>query len=207
MENCDADHESLQLLQRVRACDQQAEQELLSRYLGRLIGLVRNRISDKLARRLDPDDVVQSAYRSFFTGAREGKFALQRSGDLWKLLAAITLNKLAKQVERHGAARRSVFDEQSMSDCGSTLRIRQPEVLAAAPTASQAIALIDELDYLLRGMDDLQRQIVEMRLDGNAIEEIACQVRRSERTVRRALEKFRDSLGRRMLEIPDDADE
>ena len=62
------DQNSIQLLNRVRSDDSGAAEELFERYLQRLLALVRTRLPGKLARRVDPDDVVQSAYRSFFTG-------------------------------------------------------------------------------------------------------------------------------------------
>ena len=77
-----ADHESAALLARWRDGDQQAAAELVQRFTGRLLALARGQLSDKLARRVDPEDVVQSAYRSFFAGARADRYVLQRSGDL-----------------------------------------------------------------------------------------------------------------------------
>ena len=59
---------SVELTDRWREGDQQAANLLFRRYSERLIALVRCHLSEKLARRLDPEDVVQSAYRSFFVG-------------------------------------------------------------------------------------------------------------------------------------------
>ena len=71
----------------------------------------RSQLSEKVARRVDPEDVVQSAYKSFFAGALDDRYVLQRTGDLWHLLAAITLHKLHHQVRRHTAETRSVERE------------------------------------------------------------------------------------------------
>src|SRR5947208_2188580 len=97
---------SAELMARWRDGDQAAAEELFRRYAERLLGLVRTRLSARLARHVDPEDVVQSAYRSFFSGARAGRYVLQRSGDLWRLLVAITLHKLQQQVEHHTAEKR-----------------------------------------------------------------------------------------------------
>ena len=102
------DQTSKDLLVRYRAGDSRAANEIFDRYLRRLIELARKRISSKVARRIDPEDIVQSAYRSFFVHARDGDFVLQRANDLWRLLAGITLNKLHGQVERHTAQRREI---------------------------------------------------------------------------------------------------
>ncbi len=97
---------SAEIVARWRAGDQQAAGALFRRYAERLLALARSRLSSRLARHIDPEDVVQSAYRSFFSGARAGRYVLKRSGDLWRLLVAITLPKLHHQVERPPAGKR-----------------------------------------------------------------------------------------------------
>ena len=59
------------LVTRYREGDELAAQELFARYVERLTRLARSRLSPKLSSRFDPDDVVLSAYRSFFLGARD----------------------------------------------------------------------------------------------------------------------------------------
>ena len=85
MQPMDQGH-SVNLVHRWRGGDQKAAEELFRRYANRLIGLARSRLSRKLARRVDPEDVVQSVYRSFFHDVRDGRYDLQRGGDLWRLL-------------------------------------------------------------------------------------------------------------------------
>src|SRR5437764_13076621 len=99
---------SADLMTRWRAGDEGAAATLFHRYAERLLALARGRLSGRLARHVDAEDVLQSAYRSFFSGARDGRFVLHRSGDLWRLLVAITLHKLQRQVERHTTAKRAL---------------------------------------------------------------------------------------------------
>src|SRR5438093_12587143 len=77
---------SAELVARWGGGDEAAAREIFERYVDRLTRLARVRLSTKLAARLDPDDVVMSAYRSFFVGARDRRFTLKESGDLWRLL-------------------------------------------------------------------------------------------------------------------------
>src|SRR5262245_31380615 len=77
-----------------RGGDESAAEELFRRYCGRLTALARSRLSQALAARVDAEDVVQSAYRSFFRLARGGDVVLRASGDLWRLLVRITLRKV-----------------------------------------------------------------------------------------------------------------
>jgi DNA-directed RNA polymerase specialized sigma24 family protein len=96
--------------------DEAAAEELFRRYAGRLTALARSRLSRALASRVDAEDVVQSAYRSFFLLARDGEVLLHESGDLWRLLVRITLRKVYRNARRHRADCRSVVREQAGAD-------------------------------------------------------------------------------------------
>ena len=110
-----SDARSIELLNRFRRGDDRAAHEIFDRYTLRLIGLTRTRLSAKLARRIDPEDVVQSVYRSFFRAAEQGNFELRQNGDLWRLLAAITLNKVRMQARKNRAVKRSLHREDSIA--------------------------------------------------------------------------------------------
>ncbi len=109
------DEESIQLLDRYRDGDERAAEEIFQRYVQRLIGLARNHISDRLGKRVDPEDVVQSVYRSFYRRASDGQFTLDKTGDLWRLLAMITVNKVRKQANFHCRQKRDIRREQNVS--------------------------------------------------------------------------------------------
>jgi RNA polymerase sigma-70 factor (ECF subfamily) len=184
---------SINLVARWQAGDQQAANELFRRYAGRLIALARSRLSASLSRRVDAEDVVQSAYRSFFAGARDGLYDPQRGGTLWKFLVAITLHKLQDQLERHTAQKRSIKAERCFGTEDTLLGLRA-EALARDPSPVEAVALVDQVEQVMRQLDPLQRQIFELRLQGHSLEEIAAQTQRCERTVRRTLERVKERL-------------
>ena len=192
---------SADLMARWRDGDQEAAEEMFRRYAERLCALARSRLSARMARHVDPEDVVQSAYRSFFTGARAGRYALRRSGDLWRLLSAITLHKLQRQVERHAAGKRAVGRECHFAE-KSDLFGPTVEMLAREPTPEAAAALVDTLAHVYRGLEPLQRRMVELRLQGCGLDEIAADVQRSERTVRRLLELVKERLRQQYTEPP-----
>ncbi|MCA9070863.1 MAG: hypothetical protein KDA84_18165, partial [Planctomycetaceae bacterium] len=100
--------DSLLLVEQHRAGDPDAGEKIFRRYVVRLIGLVRNMLSAKLNSRVDPEDVAQSAFRSFFRCLKSDQYVFEKSGELWKLLAAIAVNKARRQIEFHTAVRRSV---------------------------------------------------------------------------------------------------
>src|SRR4051812_50134846 len=70
--------------------DEAAAEELFRRYSGRLTALARSRLSHALATRVDAEDVVQSAYRSFFRLARGGGVLLRGSGGPWRRRGRLT---------------------------------------------------------------------------------------------------------------------
>src|SRR5262245_24535885 len=61
-------------MQRLRAGEDDAAREVFERFARRLVLLARARFDKQLAHRVDPEDVVQSAFKSFFIRQREGNF-------------------------------------------------------------------------------------------------------------------------------------
>jgi DNA-directed RNA polymerase specialized sigma24 family protein len=186
---------STELLARWRAGDKRAADELFSRYTAQLVKMVRRQLSAQLARRVDPEDVVQSAYRCFCTEARAGKVVLERSGDLLRLLARITLNRLHHQVERHTAGKRAVERDQGFGS--ETDLAALGDAVARTPGPSEVVSMIEELELAMSGLSPPHRQMIEMELQGCRPEEIARVTDRSERLVRKVRERFKDRLYRR----------
>ena len=182
---------SLVLLERFRGGDELAAEALFARYFERLTSLARSRLSTRLARRTDPEDIVLSVYRSFFVEAREGRYTLGRGGDLWRLLASITRHKLLRQVRHQSAARRSFDVEVPLDQVDEGRCVRGAR---SDPTPEEALALADELERVFSLLDPFGRRVLELRLQGLQISEIAEDAGRSERSVRRSLAQIRDLL-------------
>src|SRR5262249_53335115 len=181
------------LVARWRKGDEAAAAELFRLYANRLIGLARSRLSGKLAQRVDPEDVVQSVYRSFFAGARDGRYDLQHGSDLWHLLVTITLNKLQHQVKRNTAEKRTVEREQNFGSEDSLLGVH-PQGFAREPAPVEAVALTEELEQIMRRLPPVYRRVFELRLQGYNLDEITADTRRSERSVYRILEEIKQQL-------------
>jgi RNA polymerase sigma factor (sigma-70 family) len=176
--------------------DEAAAEELFRRYSGRLTALARSRLSHALTARVDAEDVVQSAYRSFFLLVGDGEVLLRENGDLWRLLVRITLRKVYRSARRHRADCRSVEREHRLADD------LEAAALSREPTPAEAAALIDELRGVLAPLGPVQRRVVEMRLQGHEVEAIAAEVGRSPRTVRRTLAALGGELERRLSDAP-----
>src|SRR5438132_4000278 len=110
-----------ELIERVRAGDQDAARELVARYEPAIRRAVRFRLSDtRLAAVLDSMDICQSVMASFFVRAASGQYELHEPDQLLKLLVAMAKNKLRFPVRRAKAQRRdsrrgaAITDEQAL---------------------------------------------------------------------------------------------
>ena len=194
------DRSSRQLFEGVRRGDESAATKVFHCYVDRLISLAGSRLSSKLARRTDAEDVVQSACRSFFRRARAGELTLRETGaddELWHLLAAITINKVRKSVRRHTAKKRNV-DSEASAGHGAICESIVHDISDREPSPEEAAVLIEETERMMSVLSPLQRQILQFRLQGYAPDETAMQAKCSERTVRRALELARTDLQSRL---------
>ena len=188
-----SDDESLELLGRFHDGDEEAATELFNRYVGRLLALANSRLSAAMRRRVEPEDIVQSAYRSFFRHAEQDRYQIQSGDQLWGLLAAITINKVRDSAKFHAAQRRALSAEQSMNASRSCYGL-VPANFAEEPTIDEAAALTEQLQIVLDRLPDLQRDILELHLQNVEPDDIAKRVRRSSRTVRRAISDIRLAL-------------
>jgi len=185
--------ESDELLRRWKQGDETAATLLHARYATRLTALARVRLAGKLAARFDAEDVVQSAYRSFFLRARAGEFTIEESGQLWRLLVTVTLRKLWRRVKHHQAERRSVDAEYSaggdagMNDTIEAAVAREPSPAAVAEVSCQ-------LETLMAPLPAEQRRALQLRLQDYTIAEIAAELKRSQRTIRRWLDNIKTRL-------------
>ncbi|HBE72155.1 MAG TPA: hypothetical protein DDW52_28810 [Planctomycetaceae bacterium] len=174
-----------------------AVQEFWGRYGDALQRVAERQIASWLRRRVDPEDVVQSACRTFFRRASEGDFTLESKDDLWRLLLTITLNKVRMQARFHTRNRRSVTRESGM-----------PEVQSLQPAewdhAIEQIDLQDMLQAAFGSEDDERHRVLQMWLDGCKQREIAESVGCSERTVRRIQERIRSDLTNHLEQTPSD---
>ena len=174
-----------ELLEVIEAGDQNnAGSRIFVRFTNRLIALARSRLSDKLKTKVDAEDVVQSAYRSFFNRQASDQFELENWEGLWGLLAILTLRKCYSRVAYYHADKRDVRREVT-SDPAAEVSIRSLKAESAEPTPEEAVALTEILERTMSSLDAKQREILAMTLQGYEVREISDHVRLSERTVHR----------------------
>jgi RNA polymerase sigma-70 factor (ECF subfamily) len=176
------------LLRRLRGGSEDAATELYLRYASRLHALAKAQSSPDLARRVDPEDVVQSVFRTFFRRAARGEYEVPAGEELWKLFLVIALNKIRAIGAHHRAAKRDV----RLSAPADAIEFASPA--AAQPDEAALTLLRLTVAELLESLPDAQRRIVELRINEHEVQEIARLTGRSKRTVERVLQQFRSRL-------------
>lgn len=182
--------DTLELVERCRRGDPEAEGLLFERFAARLVMLLENRIPVGVARRFGPEDVAQDVFASLFEAVRADRIVLKRSGDLWAWLVRIAHHKLVNLVKRQLALKRSLAIEDGLSISGTLEDDARLELAARQPGAEEALALADELDLMFGPTGSPLRRVVDMRLRDMSVAEIARRLQVSHTTVGRHLHKI-----------------
>ena len=182
----------MDLVQRHRQGDPEAARRLFAHYAQRRSRLADRYLSQKLAGRVEGEDVVQSVFRTFFRRTAKGEFQIDSSAQLWQLLARITVRKARAQGRYHTAAVRDVAAEEPGALHDASLELATHE-----PGPEDAVILMDHIETLLKGLPTRYCQILELRLQGCSATDIAGRLGVARRTVYRALEL----LGQRLAKM------
>ena len=183
------------LVRRFRHGQADAPTQLYLRYAHRLRVLAAKQTSAELARRVDPEDIVQSVFRTFFRRLAVGNYDVPDGEEIWKLLLVIALNKIRTAGKFHKAARRDVRRTAEGDEVGAGQRTTSGE----DEVAMTVLRLV--VDDVLRGLPESHRRIVEWRIEGYEVAEIADLAGRSKRSVERILQEFRGRLGAIIQEV------
>jgi RNA polymerase sigma-70 factor (ECF subfamily) len=181
------------LMARLRAGEEPAAADLFHRFAQRLIALARSRLDQRLRQKVDPEDVLQSVYQSFFLRHTQRQFELASWDDLWSLLTVLTLRKCSRWARYFHTAGRDVARETSLEVLADT---PDPDrgLLAAEPTPEEAAVLTENVEQLFRGLEERDRAIVSLSLQGYSVREIGACLGRPQRTIFRVLERVKQRM-------------
>jgi DNA-directed RNA polymerase specialized sigma24 family protein len=177
--------------------DAAAAQSIWERYHRRLVALARDKLRTARRRAADEEDVVQSAFHSFFEGVARGRFPrLDDRDNLWRLLVVITARKALDQLAHEHAARQgggSLQGESRMSPSPAGWDAAAIEqVVGDEPTPEFAAQVAEEYERLLDLLgDDTLRRVAVWKMEGLTDDEIAGRLDCSRRTVVRKLRAIR----------------
>lgn len=184
-DNADIDLTDTTLLRRFREGENDAATELYKRYAHRIFNLASARVSPDLKQRVDPEDIVQSVFRTFFRRAALGQYEAPDGEELWKLFLVIGLNKIREVANHHYAGKRDL----RLTDGSDVV-----ERTAGGQEDIALTALRMTIDELLAPMPQSYREILMLRIERHEVAEIAEKTGRSKRSVERILHEIQSKL-------------
>ncbi|HEV3260543.1 MAG TPA: sigma-70 family RNA polymerase sigma factor [Gemmataceae bacterium] len=187
------------LIQGLRDGDRHIVQEFCVEFGAALERLAEKHLPPRLRRRVGPEDIVQSACRTFLRRVKGGEFQLADSESLWRLLCAITLTKVREQMRFHLRQNRGVDRETDLGSEDSSAPGFQPR--ARGPSPAEAAQFADQFRQLMSSLDEEERQLVDWKLQECTDKEVAERLGCSERTVRRIFKRVKARLTR-AFEVP-----
>lgn len=178
--------------ERLRAGDQEATALVFNRFACRILALARRRLNAVLRAKVDPEDVLQSVFRSFFTRQRDGRLDIADWDSLWGILLVLTVRKCGRRAQYHQARRRDARREASWTPALESEG--HAALFAQEPTPSEAAMLNELVARLMRGLPEADRAVLTLHLQGHTVGEIKERTGRAMRTIRRILERVREQL-------------
>jgi RNA polymerase sigma factor (sigma-70 family) len=171
-----------ELLSRIAARDDAAAAEFFREYEPHVRRIIRARLRVPGARRVtDSSDLCQIVMAAFLVGSAVGRYAVEDSGALKRLLARIAANR-AIDVARRPEIRNPAVPVRGPGAAGV-------EPVAPEPTPSSQLAiseLIQKADGLLT---DDERPIAELRREGLTWAEVGRRVGKSAEAARKTLDR------------------
>lgn len=179
-----------ELLIQARNGNRDALTRIAEQYEGKLRVVARVHLGPALRPYLDSQDLVQSVHRSLMVGLRDAKFDISTPENL----VALTLTMLRRKIARHWRRMR----RQQRLTGGSTDLGELVELLASLSTPPETpeaeAEFKDSIAHLCLHMDDLERQIIDLRLLGFAAPEIALQTGLTSVNIRVRMTRLRQRL-------------
>src|SRR5262245_19533634 len=157
-------------IRRIREGDEQAATELVRLYEPLIRREVRLHLRDRRLRRLfESRDVCQSVLGSFFVGTALGQYDFETPGQLVKLLAAMTRNKVAAAARDHYRQRRDSRRTTDLADGGE-------QIADQGPSPSETIRGEELLKLLQAELTQDERAVAELRRQGLTWEDVAARL-------------------------------
>ena len=169
-----------------------AAESLWQRYFQRMAALARQRLGEGQRRVQDENDIAISVFKSLCERAERGDLAgLAGRDELWRLLATVTLRKVAGLVRDAGRQKRGgglVRGDSVYAEAGGL-----DDVAGTEPTPEFLHQLADEHRRLLDALDDdTLRSIALWKMEGWTGQEIAGKLGITRRSIERKVERIRE---------------
>jgi RNA polymerase sigma-70 factor (ECF subfamily) len=169
---------------------------ILGNYLPKLIRLAEQNLSPALRRKVDENDIAESVILSVILKVREGKLHIEQSEDFWKLLVAVTLNKVRKKARYWKQQKRSIAREQELAADGPRIEeiAIDPSTPLSDPTNEEGEAFAAILEKLSSNLDATCVAVLNMKIEGLSHMQIAEKLQVSTRSVTRYVTRIQHEL-------------
>jgi RNA polymerase sigma factor (sigma-70 family) len=184
-----SDDDFAELLAQVRQGDESAAAQLVQRYERAVLRSVRSRLGKNLRGALDSMDIVQSVHRSLLVGLRNQKFQFSKPQQLIGLAVVMVQHKVARHWRRIKKVLSTNLDASIPQHDTPVERIASHD-----PTASLVVTADDLLQQFLSRLDELDQQLVRLRLAGNSSVETAKLLGREPAFIRMRWTRLRRTL-------------
>ncbi len=178
------------LLQLARSGDLSAQSRLCEEYEKQVHIVARVLLGPQLRPHLDSIDLIQSVHRSLLAGLRDKKFEIATSENLVALACTMVRRKVARQWRKHKRESRmssNSNDSQILTDVLLGLYGREHE-------PSQVAEYRSSLEKVCESLNDVERQMLERKLEGYTTGEVADQLGMHPVAIRVRWSRLRDRL-------------
>jgi RNA polymerase sigma factor (sigma-70 family) len=178
------------LVERVRLGDEEALAELLQHYEAEVRLTARILLGRALRPHLDSVDLVQSVYHSLMVGLRGNKIEVGTPQQFLGLAVTIVRRKVARHWRRIQRQQRLEPHRDETEDAADLL------TSLSCPDAGPAETALynDAVEHLCGQLDDKDRQLIELRLQGHSTAEVARKLRLDPDILRVRLSRLRKWL-------------
>lgn len=180
----------VELFRRVRLGDAEAIESLVRRYEPIIRVAIRARLNDSgLRSLLDSIDISQSVLGNFFVRAAAGQFELEQPAQVVKLLVTMARNRLTNHIVQQRTARRDHRRNQPSHN-------GQAEAIDPGPSPSATMSAQELLQAFRSRLSAEERQVVELRTQGQTWQQIAAELGGTPDGLRMALGRALDRITR-----------
>ena len=180
------------LANRLQVNDPTALAEVFTRFLEPLMRVAHEHLDKRLRACVDPEDVVLSAFRSFFERLQAGTIQILEGQKLWSMLTVITVRKCIREARTHFKQSADRRRQISMDDHSSGAIWEIPDAATSPEIALEFQDVITSLRERLT--NPIHQRILDLTLEGFSVGEISERLNYYDRGVERGRARIRELL-------------
>lgn len=184
------------LLAAARSGDGKAMEQLVGRYEREVRIVARLRLGHALRPHLDSMDLVQSVHRSLLMGLRDDRFDISSP----EKLVALALTIVRRKAARHWRKLQRQQRLSGRSDPHASTVDALMALQSAETDPAREVELRDRVAMLIGELEPLERELVELRMEGLSTVEAARELKLDPDVLRVRLSRLRRRLRERGLD-------